>query len=81
MVIVSCPLYAYISLLIYKLEIAGPLKRLRLNVENMGSKHHLDQNLEQKLIENVPCVCNITLSDSKESYSEGHAQMAPGEEK
>jgi hypothetical protein len=47
----------------------------------MGSEHYLDQNLEQKLIENVPSLCNITLSDSKESYAEEHAQMAPGVEK
>jgi hypothetical protein len=49
MVMVSCPLCTYISLVIYKLETAGPLKRLRLSVVNMGSKTYLDQNLEQKL--------------------------------
>jgi hypothetical protein len=73
MVMVSCPLCTYISLLIYKLEIAGPLKLLRLSVENMRSEHYLDQNLERKLIEKLPSVCNISFSDSRESYSEEHA--------
>jgi hypothetical protein len=73
MVTVSCPLCTYISLLLYILEIAGPLKHLRLSVEYTGSEPYLDQNLEQNLIDKVPSVCNITFSDSKESYSEEHA--------
>jgi hypothetical protein len=49
------------------------LKRFRLSVEYMGSEPYLDQNLEQKLIDKLPSVCNITFSDSKKSYSEEHA--------
>jgi hypothetical protein len=56
MVIVSCPLCTYISLLIYILEIAGPLKRLLLSVEYMGSEPYGNQNLEQKLIEGSICL-------------------------
>jgi hypothetical protein len=49
---------------------AGTLKRLCLSVENMQSELYLDQ----KLVGKVPSVCNIIFSDSKESYSEEHAQ-------
>jgi hypothetical protein len=49
---------------------AGPLKRLCLSVGNMESKIYL----HQKLVGKMPSVFNIFFSDSKESYSEEHAQ-------
>jgi hypothetical protein len=47
----------------------------------MGSEPYLDQNLEQKLIDKLPSVYNITLSDLKRALQKSMNKMAPGVEK